>query len=73
MKEQNILSKQNCVYIKDFQNSRKWIPGRIVEVQGPLSNHVEQEDGHVVFSHVMQLISGHQVQKNNLFNYWTMI
>ncbi len=32
------------VYIKDFPNAKKWLPGRSVDVQGPLSYHVKLYD-----------------------------
>ena len=33
------------VYVKDFPHPKKWAPGKIVEVRGPLSYLVELCDG----------------------------
>ncbi len=40
------------VYVKDFPNAKKWLPGKIVDVRGPLSYHVELNDGRIVRRHV---------------------
>ena len=40
------------VYVKDFPDQKAWIPGTIVAVKGPLSYHVELNDGQVVRRHI---------------------
>ncbi len=42
----------DSVYIKDFPDQKKWVPGTIVQTRGPLSYHVELHDGRVVRRHV---------------------
>ena len=43
---------EDNVYVKDFPNSRNWQPGKIIEIRGPLSYHVELLDGRIVRHHV---------------------
>ena len=43
---------EDNVYVKDFPNSRNWQPGKIIEIRGPLSYHVELLDGRIVRRHV---------------------
>ena len=33
------------VHVKDFLNTKKWLPGRIIQVRGPISYHVKLRDG----------------------------
>ena len=40
------------MYVKDFPNAKSWLPGKIIEVRGPLSYHVELNDGRIVRRHV---------------------
>ena len=30
-----VFEKDNSVYVKDLPNSKKWVPGKIIEVRGP--------------------------------------
>ena len=36
------------VYVNDFPNARKWLPGKIIKVRGSLSYFIELNDGRVV-------------------------
>ena len=47
----------NGVYVKDFPHPKKWAPGKIVEVRGPISYLVELCDGRVVRWHVDALFA----------------
>ncbi len=43
----------DLVYVKDFSSpTLSWIPGKVVNVSGPLSYHVELQSGRVVRRHV---------------------
>ena len=47
----------DLVYVDDFTASpQKWIPGKIVEVTGPLSYCIELLDGSTVCRHVDNVI-----------------
>ena len=46
-----VFAAEDNVYVKDFPNTNKWIPGKVREIRGPLSYLVELMDGHVVRHH----------------------
>ena len=52
------------VYVKDFPDQKVWIPGNIVEAKGPLSYHVELNDGRVVRRHIDAIRSRSIVQSD---------
>ena len=47
-----VFAAKDNVYVKDFPNTKKWIPGKVREIRGPLSILVELMDGCVVRRHV---------------------
>ena len=44
------------VSIKNFQARDSWLPGTIVKVSGPLSFHVELQDGRIIRRHVDHIL-----------------
>jgi len=49
-KETEILESQT-VYVKDFWNKKAWTPGTVVEKTGPVSAHVQLDNGTVIWQH----------------------
>ena len=53
----HMFSIGDLVYVEDFTASpQKWIPGKIVEVTGPLSYYIELLDGTTVQRHADNVI-----------------
>ena len=44
--------KDDYVYVKNFSTGPKWLPGKIVNVTGPLSYVIELDNGRLVRRHV---------------------
>ena len=43
-----VFAAEDNVYVKDFPNTKKWIPGKVSKIRGSLSYLVELMDGRVV-------------------------
>ena len=52
-----VFEKDNSVYVKDFPNSKKWVPGKLIEGRGPLSYLIELNDGRKLRCHVDLILS----------------
>ena len=42
----------DTVFVRDFPNGKKWLPGTVTQSKGPLSFVIELDDSHVIRCHI---------------------